>query len=45
LKKAEKAMKAGDMKKALKLANKAKDQGKMGYDQALAEKNAGPWLF
>ena len=45
VKKAEKAVKAGDMKKALELANKAKDQGKMGYDQAMSQKDAGPWLF
>jgi len=45
LKKAEKAAKSGDAKKAMSLANKAKDQGKMGYEQAISQKNAGPWLF
>lgn len=45
LKKAEEAAKAGDMKKAMSLAIKAKDEGKLGYEQALSQKNAGPWLF
>jgi len=45
LKKAEKAAKAGDLKKAMELAKKATDEGKMGYDQAVAQKKAGPWLF
>ena len=45
LKEAEKAEKAGDMDKAMKLAKKALFQGKMGQTQASAEKNAGPWLF
>ena len=45
LKKAKKAAKSGDMKKAMKLAKKAQGQGKMGYDQAVDEKKAGPWLF
>jgi len=45
LKKAEKAAKAGDMKKAMKLAKKASEQAKLGHKQAIAQKNAGPWLF
>ena len=45
LKKAEKAAKGGDMDKAMKLVKKATEQGKLGYDQAVAQKNAGPWLF
>lgn len=45
LKKAEAAEKAGDMKKAVKLAKKALFEGQMGQKQAAAEKNAGPWLF
>jgi hypothetical protein len=35
----------GDFEKAIKLANKAKFEGEMGYKQAMDEKNAGPWLF
>ena len=34
-----------DYKKAIKLANKAKAEGEMGYKQAMAEKDAKPWLF
>jgi len=45
LKSAEKAAKAGDKDKAMMLAKKAVEQGKLGYEQALAQKNAGPWLF
>jgi len=45
LKKAAKAEKAGKMDKAKSLARKAKFQGEMGYDQALGQKDAGPWLF
>ena len=35
----------GDFEKAIKLANKAKFEGEMGYKQAMEQKNAGPWLF
>ncbi|MDH5218949.1 MAG: SoxXA-binding protein [Gammaproteobacteria bacterium] len=45
MKKAEAAKKAGDDKKALKLAKKALFQGKMGQEQAASQANAGPWLF
>lgn len=45
LKKAEKAAKAGKMEKAMKLAREAKAQGDLGYEQGVAQKNAGPWLF
>ena len=45
LKKAAKAAKAGNMKKAKTLASKAKFQGDTGYEQAMEQKNAGPWLF
>ena len=45
MKKAAKAHKAGDDAKAVKLAKKARFQGKMGQSQAADEKNAGPWLF
>lgn len=38
IKKAKKAMEAGDYAKAKKLADKAKGQGEMGYAQAVAEK-------
>ena len=34
-----------DYAKAVKLANKAKAEGEMGYAQSMAEKNAGPWVF
>ena len=45
LKKAEEAKKAGDMAKAMKLVKKAKFEGEMGFEQAQAQKKAGPWLF
>lgn len=45
VKKAKAAASKGDFKKAIKLANKAKFEGEMGYKQAMDEKNAGPWLF
>ena len=45
LKQAEAAAKKGDMKNAIKLVKKASDQGKIGYEQAMAQKDAGPWLF
>lgn len=45
VKKAKAAASKGDFKKAIKLANKAKFQGEMGYTQAMDQKNAGPWLF
>lgn len=45
LEQAELAAKMGDMKSAEQLAKQAKMQGKMGYQQALDQKNAGPWLF
>ncbi len=45
LKQAELAAKTGDMKNAEELAKQADMQGKMGYQQALDQKNAGPWLF
>jgi len=38
IKKAKKALKAGDDKKAIKLANKARRQGEIGYAQALKER-------
>ncbi len=41
MKKAEKAASEGDYATATKLVKKAKGQWKMGYEQAMAEKNAG----
>ena len=41
LKGAAKAAKAGDMKKAMKLAAKAKSQSELGLTQAEAQKSAG----
>ena len=43
IKKAKAAASKKDYKTAIKLANKAKAEGEMGYKQAMAEKNAGPW--
>ena len=45
IKKAKAAASKKDYKKAIKLANKAKAEGEMGYKQAMAEKDAKPWLF
>lgn len=45
LKKAKAAASKGEFKKAIKLANKAKFQGEMGYQQGMEQKDAGPWLF
>jgi len=45
LKEAKAAAAKGDDKTALKMANKAKFQGEMGYQQAKEQEKAGPWLF
>ena len=45
IKEAKGALAKGDSNKAEKLAKEAMDQGNLGYEQAVAEKNAGPWLF
>ncbi len=45
IKKAKAAASKKDYAKAVKLANKAKAEGEMGYAQSMAEKNAGPWVF
>jgi len=45
LKDAKAAAAKGDDKTALKMANKAKFEGEMGYQQAKEQENAGPWLF
>ena len=38
--------KQGDMKQAFQLAEQAKEQGDMGYQQAIKQREvAGPWLF
>lgn len=42
IKKAEAAAKDGDFGKAVKLANKAKEQSTLALAQAEAQKNAGP---
>lgn len=42
LKQADLEAKAGNYNKAVKLANKAKSQAEIGYQQALEQKNAGP---
>ncbi|MBD3609547.1 MAG: SoxXA-binding protein [Gammaproteobacteria bacterium] len=42
IKKAEKALKAGDNAKAMKLAKKAQSQGKLAQIQAKEQANAGP---
>ena len=44
LKQAEKAAKAGDFNKAVKLANKAMRQGQYALAQSEQQKNAGPRL-
>lgn len=45
LKKAKAAAAKGDNATALKLANMAKFEGEMGYQQAMEQKDAKPWLF
>jgi len=45
IKKAKAAASKADYETAIKLANKAKFQGDMGYQQAMGQKDAGPWLF
>lgn len=39
---AKKAAEEGDKEKALSLANKAKSEGDLAYEQGLSQKNAGP---
>jgi len=41
IKEAQDLVKSGEYDKAIKLANKAKRQGELGYAQSMAEKNAG----
>lgn len=45
LKQAKAALSKGDLETAKKMAEKAKFEGEMGYQQAIGEKDAGPWLF
>ncbi len=45
LKKAKAAAHQADYKTAIKLANIAKFQGDMGYEQALSQQDIKPWLF
>lgn len=45
LKKAKDAAAKKDYATAIKLANKAKFQGEMGYNQAVAQKDVKPWEF
>lgn len=45
LKHAKAAAEKGDNAEALKMAKKAKFEGEMGYQQAIEQKNAKPWLF
>lgn len=45
IKKAKAAASKGDFAEAIKQANKAKFEGDMGYQQAMDQKNAGPYLF
>jgi hypothetical protein len=45
IKNAAKAMDAGDSSKAIKLLNKAADQGRLGQEQANDQANAGPTMF
>ena len=45
LKGAKAALSKGDIETAKKMAEMAKFEGDMGYQQAVGQKNAGPWLF
>lgn len=45
LKKAKADASKGEYAKAIKLANTAKFQGEMGYQQAMEQKDIKPWLF
>ena len=45
LKQAKAALSKGDMDTAKQMAEKAKFEAEMGYQQAVEQKNAGPWLF
>ncbi len=42
---AKKAHQQGNYKKALKQVRAAKKQAELGYQQALEQQNAKPWLF
>ena len=45
LKDAKAALSKGDVETAKKMAEMAKFEGEMGYQQATEQQKAGPWLF
>ncbi|MDH5325040.1 MAG: SoxXA-binding protein [Gammaproteobacteria bacterium] len=45
IKGAKAALSKGDTEQARKLAARAKFEGEAAYQQAMSQKNAGPWLF
>lgn len=45
LKAAKEAAGKGDYAEAIKQAKKAQSEGEMGYQQAMEQKDAKPWLF
>ena len=45
VKQAKAAASKGEFEKAMKLAKRAKFEGEMGYQQAMGQKEAKPWLF
>ena len=45
IKAAKAALSKGDLEAAKKNAAKAKFEGEAAYQQAMSQKNAGPWLF
>ena len=45
IKAAKAAASKGDNETAMKMAKKAQFEGEMGYQQAMEQKNAKPWLF
>jgi len=45
VKKAKAAASKGEFELAMKLAKRAKFEGEMGYQQAMGQKKAKPWLF
>jgi hypothetical protein len=45
IKQAKASLSKGDLKKAAKLAKEAEEQGELGQKQAMAQKDAKPWLF
>ncbi len=45
VKQAKAAVSKNELEKAMKLAKRAKFEGEMGYQQAMDQKDAKPWLF